>query len=224
MPARLEYDFISEQINKCGYYLLSKNYVNANSKLKVKCPKDHVYYVRWGNFYTGNRCPICYGRKRNSIKSIKNYAKKFGYEVLSNEYYKSVGKIRIKCPSNHIYESAWGSFQSGSRCPICWFSKNRGSNHGCWMGGFKHPYCKDWTSDLKEYIKYRDGNKCLNPLCEKGSGLSVHHINYDKKSCERENLITLCKSCHAKSNFDRKWHESWYRAILFRRYNYIYGV
>jgi hypothetical protein len=28
--------------------------------------------------------------------------------------------------------------------------------------------------------------------------------DYDKKNCDPKNLITLCNSCHSKTNFNRK--------------------
>jgi len=31
----------------------------------------------------------------------------------------------------------------------------------------------------------------------------VHHIDYNKRNNEETNLISLCKSCHADSNYDR---------------------
>ena len=33
-----------------------------------------------------------------------------------------------------------------------------------------------------------------------------NHIDYDKKNCNSDNLITLCRSCHRKTNFNR---ENW---------------
>lgn len=85
-------------------------------------------------------------------------------------------------------------------------------------------YCSEWNfKEFKDIIKYRDGFVCLNPDCwGTVNKLSIHHIDYNKKSCELGNLITLCASCNTRANKDREWHTSWYRAILNNRYNYKY--
>ena len=40
--------------------------------------------------------------------------------------------------------------------------------------------------------------------------LHIHHIDYDKLNCKPENLITLCHSCHAKSNYNRDYWFAFY--------------
>lgn len=95
-----------------------------------------------------------------------------------------------------------------------------GKNNPNWKGGISaEPYCFVWRDrEYKESIKQRDGYKCLNTDCWKSDNvLTVHHIDYNKKSCEPENLITLCRSCNARANFDRDWHKAWYQAIMYRR-------
>lgn len=32
-----------------------------------------------------------------------------------------------------------------------------------------------------------------------------NHIDYNKHNLSPENLVTLCKSCHAKTNFNRNY-------------------
>lgn len=97
-----------------------------------------------------------------------------------------------------------------------------GKDNPNWKGGIScEPYCFEWSfKDFKNFIKERDGNKCLNPDCFRNvHKLCVHHIDYNKKNCELENLITLCNSCNSRANKDREWHTAWYEAILYRRYN-----
>lgn len=83
-----------------------------------------------------------------------------------------------------------------------------------WQGGISfEPYSTDWTDNLKEAIRKRDNYICqlcglhqdeLNGWHKK---FDCHHIDYDKMNLNPENLITLCRSCHIKTNYNRKyWH------------------
>jgi len=77
-----------------------------------------------------------------------------------------------------------------------------GSKHPNWQGGKSfEPYSVDWTETLKRSIRERDNYICQ--LCSK-YGNSVHHIDYNKKNCNPDNLITLCRKCHTKTNYNRK--------------------
>lgn len=79
-------------------------------------------------------------------------------------------------------------------------SQTLGNNQG-WIS-FK-PYSFEWTSSLRRSIRERD--KYLCNICSK-YGNNVHHIDYNKKNCNPNNLITLCRSCHSKTNHNReKW-------------------
>ena len=86
----------------------------------------------------------------------------------------------------------------------------KGEKHPHWKGGLHLPYVQDWTMDLKESIRKRDKYTC-QLCCTKQSALkeklNVHHIDYDKTNCDPDNLISLCRSCHAKTNNTKR--ESW---------------
>ncbi len=47
---------------KEGYALLTptSEYKNANQKLKVQCPRGHIYHVRWRMWNSGRRCRNCF--------------------------------------------------------------------------------------------------------------------------------------------------------------------
>jgi hypothetical protein len=79
-----------------------------------------------------------------------------------------------------------------------------GDKTSMWKGGISfEPYSVDWTNTLKQAVRQRDRYTCQ--ICGK-EGLFVHHIDYNKKNCNLNNLITLCNSCHSKTNKDRtKW-------------------
>lgn len=70
------------------------------------------------------------------------------------------------------------------------------------------PYTIDWTETLRISIRERDHYTCQMPGCNKLQGdilHSVHHIDYDKKNCNPDNLVTLCRSCHIKTNRNRSF-------------------
>jgi hypothetical protein len=85
----------------------------------------------------------------------------------------------------------------------------KGSN---WQGGIStFPYPFDWTDTLKESIRQRDNyicQECGIHQDELDRKLQVHHIDYNKNNLNPTNLISLCTSCHMKTNYYRdKWYE-----------------
>lgn len=97
------------------------------------------------------------------------------------------------------------------------YIKEKASN---WRGGISSlPYSVEWDRWLREEIKERDNHICQNPKCEGISDiLDIHHIDYNKENNEKNNLITICKSCHGKTQFKRKYWV-WYYKKLMRRIN-----
>ena len=93
-----------------------------------------------------------------------------------------------------------------------------GSNNPAWLGGISfEPYCIDWNNVTKDAIKERDNHECQNSDCKHNCdhlSLCVHHVDYNKKNCEPRNLITLCISCNARANTNRKYWELIYRDVL----------
>lgn len=76
-----------------------------------------------------------------------------------------------------------------------------------WKGGISfEPYSLDWTETLRISIRERDKYSCKICGLKQGDIIhAVHHIDYDKKNCNPENLVTLCKKCHAKTNHHREY-------------------
>lgn len=91
-----------------------------------------------------------------------------------------------------------------------------GENHPYWKGG-KSKYPLIFNDKLKNLIKKRDNYCCsLCGILEKDNDrlLSIHHIDYDKNNCDKNNLITLCESCHCTTNFNRNFWEFLFKSIL----------
>lgn len=93
----------------------------------------------------------------------------------------------------------------------------RGEKSHFWRGGIANdPYPYEWTELLKESIRMRDGYSCR--LCnepQKRKNFAVHHIDYNKNNCDPNNLVTLCDSCHSKTNFEReRWQKLLTQSLL----------
>lgn len=95
-----------------------------------------------------------------------------------------------------------------------------------WRGGISfEPYDQNWTQQLKRRIRKRDNYICM--LCggvqkELKRSLCVHHVDYNKKNSIKENCISLCDSCHSKTNSRRKYWTKFFQALLKEKHGYKY--
>jgi len=96
-----------------------------------------------------------------------------------------------------------------------------GAGNPAWLGGISNkPYAWTFNEELKEEVRRRDGHKCQLcgvPQVECKRKLSVHHINYDKRDSDPLNLITLCPSCHSRTNKRRKYWTKYFQRIQERK-------
>ena len=83
-----------------------------------------------------------------------------------------------------------------------------GENHWNWQGGIsRNGYPFTFNESLKELIRDRDNRQCQ--LCGKleiecNRKLDIHHIDHNKNNLDKDNLISLCNSCHMRVNLNPK--------------------
>ena len=157
-------------------------------------------------------CEICGKRIRNNNLNAVRCQKHRIYNF-TKEHRENLSKA-IKGSKNPKGSEA----KKGSKNPM--FGKhswNKGikitdeiikNGYGNWQGGKSfEPYSTDWTETLKRAIRERDNYICQ--LCSQ-YGNAVHHIDYDKKNCNPENLITLCNNCNLKVNHNRNYWTNYF--------------
>lgn len=85
-----------------------------------------------------------------------------------------------------------------------------------WQGGKSFEIYPQEFKKVKQSILERDFYICKDPNCEHLSErLDIHHIDYDKKNNSPENLITLCRKCHMKTNGKKRiYYTEFYHNIL----------
>ncbi len=148
---KYSFEDVKHYIEKEGYILLSKEYINFSTHLIVQCPEGHEPYpVTWDNFKRGRRCPECAkiiraNSRRLSFKKIEKYMSTCeGYELLSTNYENNITPLTFKCPEGHIFEMDWAHFSRGQRCTEC------------------NPTKKKTYKEIKEYIESFNGYKLLS--------------------------------------------------------------
>jgi len=84
---------------------------------------------------------------------------------------------------------------------------------------YKHGEARDrqytgFTETKKQQIRERDSHTCQ--LCGRvwsgdGARFHVHHIDYDKDNFDDANLVTLCRSCHGRTHYNRNYWKELFR-------------
>lgn len=100
------------------------------------------------------------------------------------------------------------------RCWSCYVKWSQIPEHNpAHINGNSHlPYPPEWHQ-IRKIIRQRDKYRCI--ICLK-FGKIVHHIDYNKKNCEENNLITLCIKHHIITNSNRDY---WYAYFLHKMEN-----
>jgi 5-methylcytosine-specific restriction endonuclease McrA len=157
-------------------------------------------------YIKGVSCPQRNPKSSNSLKNlipnqIKGYRKgcknPLGSRFLG-KHHSEVTKIKL-----HLLRIGKSNL---------WMVKEK---HPNWQGGIsKLPYSFKFNQELKEKIRKRDNYQCQNKECNiteeehlivYGQVLLIHHIDYDKQNCEDSNLVTLCKQCNSRVNFNKSY-------------------
>ena len=99
--------------------------------------------------------------------------------------------------------------------------------HPNWQGGLSfEPYTPKFNNIFRELIRQRDNYICMICGVHKEKlyrALDVHHIDYNKKISIPQNCISLCNSCHLKTNWNREHWIKFFQSILAEKYNYKYS-
>lgn len=212
-------------------------YIDGRKTAKYFCIKcgAKITYEAWFNGF--KRCQSCANKGKNNPNYGNHFSEEIKQKIRDSKYHKN-----LKIENNPNYkdgrclkkyhckdcgkEISLGSALYGSgRCQLC-YHKNfsitgliSGENHYNWQGGVSfEPYPLGWNKTFKEQIRYRDNYKCQLcgcPEVECNRKLHVHHIDYDKNNLKLENLISLCQSCHMKTNYNREyWQEYFEKEII----------
>lgn len=177
---KTSYEDVKKYFESFGYELLSKEYINSNQKLLIKCPNSNhePYKTSFNSFKNHNRrCRKCYEEERkrkesNTYDDTKKIVEDEGYELLSSKeditdkdgYVLMKTYIEVKCPiENHKpHKIKFNDFKNNNvRCKECRHDNQR----------FSYEYVKNYIESFGQTLlstEYINGKqkllvKCPNP-------------------------------------------------------------
>jgi hypothetical protein len=174
------------------------------------------------NYKTGlfsdnkKRCLDCNKEIGYKSKRCKSCARKGKNHPL----WKNGIKSKIFCCQDCNKKLGKNAYYSKTkRCMKCAFTGKLHPNYIDGRSFEKYPI--EFNKQLKEIILYRDNYTCQKCGIIKKEhfkkyyrNLEVHHIDYDKKNCNKNNLITLCLKCNIKVNFNRKYWIKFFKGLI----------
>lgn len=209
----------AHQLHAQQYY--DKYLMKKGEDVCVSCKKPTKFISVKAGYSTS--CSIRCGKlgKNNPMFGKKwvrsEDGKKLFSRKMSGKKHHFYGKKRLAKTTRKISKSLTGRKLTEEH------KKNIGKafkleKHPNWLGGIaKDGYSITFNRYLKRKIRKRDNFKCQEcGLSEKKQGrkLDVHHIDYDKKNDIETNLISLCRSCHTKTQYKRNNWSKYFSGLI----------
>lgn len=198
----------------CRTYLNKQNNPTRSSLVRLKIAKAHTK----DNAKIVLKCSICNNEFIKYVSELKYNKNKF-CSIICRGKWQSIARIGQNAPNkykklkrtckicNKVFKVPPSALLKSSCnfCSLdCWYNYNRGRNHTLWVGGVGFDRGYYWNKIRKQVYK-RDNYTCQ--ICyKKDIIINAHHIipfryfNLPEKANLLDNLITLCKKCHAKED------------------------
>lgn len=116
-------DFIAQatEVHKDTYDYSETKYVNAVTKVAIKCKAHGVFKQRPGHHITGSGCPRCRRSRKSTSSSFKSAASKIhkGKYLYNDDYISTHVKVKITCTEHGDFKQTPAAHLRGAKCPIC---------------------------------------------------------------------------------------------------------
>jgi hypothetical protein len=117
----LSYEEAKARIEARGFELVSTEYIDSMSKLKLRCKLGHEWEANYNNIVNNKRgCPYCSGKAKYTLEEIRDRVSQLGFELLSTKYVNIKSKLKVRCSVGHEWEVAGNNLlNSKTGCPYC---------------------------------------------------------------------------------------------------------
>lgn len=147
------YEQVVEIFKKENCALISKEYIDNQSKLNYTCSCGNEGNTPLCRFLSGTRCNNCglknrvKARMKFDYEYVYNFFKNYNCELLSKEYSKAHDMLKYICSCGQENKKSFSSFKRNQRCPRCTVKKY-----------IKSGRFYDYLSIEKELIKFSREN------------------------------------------------------------------
>jgi hypothetical protein len=194
-----------ERNGKC----LSKEYINAYSKLEWECNKGHKWGARPFHVKSGSWCPICAreqiaNSQKLTIAEMQDLAGNKEGKCLSEKYVNSYTKLTWQCKKGHKWNAVPYAIKRGEWCPTCShisnitavdmheIAKRRGGK--CLSNHYKGNHTKLlWECDKGHTWEATPGSIKSGSWCPHCAGTAKLTIKWAQKLAERRGGKCLSK-------------------------------
>jgi hypothetical protein len=163
---------------------------------------------------------FCKNCKKEINRNAKKYCKSCAKKGKLNSSYKHGKYCKISICIDCGKETKYSLAKRCSSCHIKYININNlkrlsnPKNHWNWQNGKSfEEYGKEFDNSLKEQVRFRDKYTCQECGCsqlENGRQLDCHHIDYNKKNNNLQNLLSLCMRCHRKTTSNKNYWIKYY--------------
>lgn len=123
----------ANEVHKNKYNYSKTNYINANEKVCIICPKHGEFWMRPANHLKGQGCPYCKNEKIAVSKrsNTKNFIERAAikhnhkYDYSKVDYKNNYEKVCIICPEHGEFWQKPNDHLRGIGCAICGQKYNR---------------------------------------------------------------------------------------------------
>jgi len=162
---------------------------------------------------------IAYTKRPDYVNGLKGRTFEDIYGDRADEVRKKIGdsqrgKKRGPSPKRGIPLSE----ETKKKLSIAMAGRSAKDKNYFWKGGSSYEkYGFEFTLRLKEVIRNRDNRMCV--LCKAHESilktkLCVHHIDYNKNNNKENNLVSLCRKCHANVHWSKDEWSNHLRNVL----------
>lgn len=116
---QLTYEEFGELVDTMEGEIVSCDYKNRDSLVKLRCNEGHEWETKVGNILRGYWCPRCAFTGPRTLEDMQNYAESKGGKCLSTEYLGYYEKLKWECKRGHKWLATPHIFASNKWCPKC---------------------------------------------------------------------------------------------------------